>query len=674
MTLTLPRGLLAAVLFFWAWRVDGWLWSVPMAVILEAAPFVAWRWALNDKEWARVIRLTALLWVGALIILFVRYLDQPPLATHLYTLASWFPILLFPALAVQRYSTAGTFRVGHLLYGQGHVKTAFAQQPVRLEVPYLMAALLAASITVHPAYLLAAAPLLFWAIYVHRPRRYRTLIVEGMLMVALVMAFVLSSAVHRLQLGMEEHMNEWLQDWLIDFDPYRTSTALGDIGTLKFSERILVRVQPPQGDQGPWLLQAASYNTYFDTVWQARGVEFTDLLPQGDGREWPVQPTPDGVSQKMGIALELRKGTGMLLLPSGAWQLSHLPMGSLQRSSLGAIKASDGPGLIRYQVSYVGPAPPTEEALAGPPSPLTAHPPHETFSSFDLGIPHREKATLQRLVEELGIIGQAPTAAAATVHRFLNEQFSYSLDLPKPVAGLTALETFLLHARAGHCEYFATAAVLLLRTAGIPARYATGFSVSEYSPLEGVYIARRRHAHAWAQVWIDGQWHHLDATPPDWLRFEDEQAPWWQKAVDVWDGLVHQLSRWRWREADEGADHSRWLWAIGGLLTTILFWRVLRHRRVSRAKPKPAPVTVHRLGMESPFYHVLEQLAAERGPRPPGEAIESWLQRLGIWDQPGMADMVRRHQRWRFDPAGLPEMEQRALYDGVAHFLATPRR
>jgi transglutaminase-like putative cysteine protease len=58
-----------------------------------------------------------------------------------------------------------------------------------------------------------------------------------------------------------------------------------------------------------------------------------------------------------------------------------------------------------------------------------------------------------------------------------------------------------------------------LRAAGIPARYAIGFSVSEYSPLEGAYVARRRHAYAWALAWLEGRWRDFDATPPDWTSF-----------------------------------------------------------------------------------------------------------------------------------------------------------
>lgn len=76
------------------------------------------------------------------------------------------------------------------------------------------------------------------------------------------------------------------------------------------------------------------------------------------------------------------------------------------------------------------------------------------------------------------------------------------------------------------------------------------------------------------------------------------------------------------------------------------------------------------LGAESPLYWLLDRLTAQAGARPPGEALEAWLRRIGVWDAPDMAIMARRHQRRRFDPAGLPPQEQQDLVEAVAAWLA----
>jgi transglutaminase-like putative cysteine protease len=93
---------------------------------------------------------------------------------------------------------------------------------------------------------------------------------------------------------------------------------------------------------------------------------------------------------------------------------------------------------------------------------------------------------------------------------------------------------FLHRSKSGHCEYFATATVLLLRAGGIPARYATGFAVNEKSELENAYIVRTRHAHAWARAWVNGTWINIDTTPPSWLSIEAEDSSVWSAITDWW--------------------------------------------------------------------------------------------------------------------------------------------
>lgn len=653
MTLTPPPGLLAATLLFWGWRIGLWPLALPMALVLELAPRVGWRWALEDRELARVIDLSTLLWVGALIPLFTRYLNQPPLATHLYTLVGWVPLLLFPPLALQRYSTAGAFQVGHLFYSLRRSNHDLARQPLKLDTPYLIACLLAASVTPQANYLSGASPLLLWMLAATRPRRYRWPLTTTLAIAVGLAAFPLSLGLHHLQLNLEDHLTEWFEDWFIEMDPYRSRTALGDIGELKQSGRVVLRLKAAPGDSGPWLLRDASYNSYFDGVWQAKYTRFNRLAPTGGGREWLLSLAPNGTSHRLAIAMELRRGAGMLPLPAGAWRLDRLPVGKLQLNNLGALEASEGPGLVEYQV--------TRSPAAGRDAPP---------AELDLAVPRRERATLQRLALELGLVGASPAAALAKVRAFLLHQFRYSLDLSPPAEGLTALETFLLRTHAGHCEYFASAAVLLLRAAGVPARYATGFSVSEYSPLEGAYIARRRHAHAWALAWLDGRWRDVDATPPDWTGFEDAQTPWWQGLGDLWSWLNHRFSRWRWREATADDGDNRGWWGLAGLLAVVLFWRLVRRRRIRR--PATGLKTAAHVwpGAESPFHQVIAALAGRTGARPPGEPLETWLRRTGAWDAPGMIEMARQHQRWRFDPAGLGEEEQQRLAESVAVWLA----
>ncbi len=92
-------------------------------------------------------------------------------------------------------------------------------------------------------------------------------------------------------------------------------------------------------------------------------------------------------------------------------------------------------------------------------------------------------------------------------------EYKYSLDLSIDDPTIDPVADFLLNRRRGHCEYFASALVLMLRSAGIPARYVTGFKGGDVDKFTGLTQIRQLHAHAWAEAYVDGEWKVLDPTP-----------------------------------------------------------------------------------------------------------------------------------------------------------------
>ena len=98
------------------------------------------------------------------------------------------------------------------------------------------------------------------------------------------------------------------------------------------------------------------------------------------------------------------------------------------------------------------------------------------------------------------------------IRRHLHDNYRY---LPPGSAGAAeSLEAFLQGHTGGHCEYFATALAVLLRSEGIPCRVVTGFRSEEWNDIETVLTIRARHAHAWVEV-LDRSagWYTVDATP-----------------------------------------------------------------------------------------------------------------------------------------------------------------
>jgi transglutaminase-like putative cysteine protease len=94
---------------------------------------------------------------------------------------------------------------------------------------------------------------------------------------------------------------------------------------------------------------------------------------------------------------------------------------------------------------------------------------------------------------------------------FRTEAFYYTLA-PPLYRGPEPVDAFLFDGRRGFCEHFASAFVVLLRAAGIPARVVTGYQGGEVNPAGGYLIVRQSDAHAWAEALIDGQWRRVDPT------------------------------------------------------------------------------------------------------------------------------------------------------------------
>jgi hypothetical protein len=101
--------------------------------------------------------------------------------------------------------------------------------------------------------------------------------------------------------------------------------------------------------------------------------------------------------------------------------------------------------------------------------------------------------------------------AARLLQGWFQREFDYSLEIQSG-HGTSAIESFLRQ-RGGYCEQFAGTYAAMMRTLGIPARVAVGFTPG--IELEtGVFAVQGRHAHAWPEVWFDGVgWIGFEPTP-----------------------------------------------------------------------------------------------------------------------------------------------------------------
>jgi len=103
--------------------------------------------------------------------------------------------------------------------------------------------------------------------------------------------------------------------------------------------------------------------------------------------------------------------------------------------------------------------------------------------------------------------------AAQAIELDLQKNFAYSLEMK--ASGPDPLSDFLFNVQSGHCEYFSTAMAVMLRTHGIAARVVNGFLPGEYNETSGAYTVRQSDAHSWVEVYFPSSrsWVTFDPTP-----------------------------------------------------------------------------------------------------------------------------------------------------------------
>src|SRR5256714_10660887 len=103
--------------------------------------------------------------------------------------------------------------------------------------------------------------------------------------------------------------------------------------------------------------------------------------------------------------------------------------------------------------------------------------------------------------------------AAHAIESYLRENYGYTLELK--AGGPDPLADFLFNVKQGHCEYFATAMAVMLRTHGIPSRVVNGFQTGDYNGTADVYSVTQRDAHSWVEVYFPetNSWVTFDPTP-----------------------------------------------------------------------------------------------------------------------------------------------------------------
>jgi hypothetical protein len=137
----------------------------------------------------------------------------------------------------------------------------------------------------------------------------------------------------------------------------------------------------------------------------------------------------------------------------------------------------------------------------------------EYIARHYLQLPRNLDPRIIQLAREKAHNAPTPYDKAKAIEEFLKTSFGYTLNLK--ISGNDPLAEFLFEAREGHCEYFATAMVIMLRALRIPARIVNGFQMGEYNDINRLLVVRESDAHSWVEVYFPtaDAWVEFDPTP-----------------------------------------------------------------------------------------------------------------------------------------------------------------
>ena len=652
-----PLFLMGGALLFWGWENGLLLWGALLAAALEGARLTRTRWEFSNADLNRISDLCGALFLGAALLL---YSTQDRLV-FVFKLAQWLPFCFFPLMLAQTYGNRATMPLSVFWWLlRRSPSSATARKSYNISYCYFAVCLLAASSSTQPNRFFYAGITLLVALALTstRPRRVSLAAWVLLLVVAAVAGQFSHKQLQRMQSAVEGVLGAWIANFLHQSpDTRECRTRIGLAGEIPLSGKIVLRVRPEPGGFVPGLLREATWDAYKKATWSASNNEPT-LARTGINDSIKLLPT-NTLSSEVEIARFYENGEGMLDLPHGTFEIDDMDASvSVKTNRLGVTTFENGPGLVVLRAAF-GPG----RSIDSPPC------------ARDLIVPDDEKPALALVATNLNLAGMTDHQKIRAVERYFASNFTYSLNLPRhrTQTNQSPLAYFLTRSHAGHCEYFATATVLLLRQAGVPARYVTGYVVPESARHGDTYLVRERHSHAWTLACLTnsdtGLWEQIDTTPSDREQAEEAQPSWWEPASDTLSNLYFQFSKWRWSRTSY-ARFSTWLLVpmILYLIGRIIFTQ-RRQRPPSGADDADRPAWP---GLDSELFLINRQLAAAQLSRLPNEPLLSWQQRLELAfpDSDRLRRIFNLHRTLRFDPHGLEKNDRETLRNEAQRWLA----
>ncbi len=318
---------------------------------------------------------------------------------------------------------------------------------------------------------------------------------------------------------------------------------------------------------------------------------------------------------------------------------------------------------------------------------------HEMAKNIETRLPFDRNPRARALALDIRArTGSDADFARAVLDWFRGNGLEYTLD--PGTTTIDSVDTTLFDSKKGFCGHFASAYANIMRAGGVPARIVTGYLGGEWNPVGGYYIVRQSEAHAWTEVWLDGQgWTRIDPTAvvaPERLQrgiydlLSDSlpgtsafvhNSPLLRRLSQLWDGVNQwwqsSVVEFNFRSqlnllSKLGIDAADWRhlgWAFAAGMLLWIAWVALTLRR-SVARIRPDRIARAWLRATRKLERVAPARAASEGPLDFARRIAIARPDLG----PSVTTLAQHYARLRFGPA--PDAAQVAEFEREVRRLA----
>lgn len=162
----------------------------------------------------------------------------------------------------------------------------------------------------------------------------------------------------------------------------------------------------------------------------------------------------------------------------------------------------------------------------------------------------RLRAIAEPLVKDIPRDDREARAKALERYLLVDGKFSYTLHMDVQDATIDPVLDFLINRKQGHCEYFASALTLMLRSIGVPARMVNGFKGGDWNELAQVLSVREKHAHSWVEAYLGSK----DFVGPLWLTLDPTPAVERQRSLEQVTGFKGHFRQF--------TDFVRYVWVF----------------------------------------------------------------------------------------------------------------